>query len=667
MNRRSATKNLEMVNQNEHDDHFERSTITNSDVDENIERGNWSKKIEFVLSCLSYAVGLGNVWRFPYVCYRNGAGAFLIPFIIMLFVTGIPLVFMELSFGQYASAGIVSVWKAVPIFQGVGWAMFIVSLLIAIYYNMIIAYTLYYLFASFAKKLPWSECGSWSTSACSKSNIENCLKAENVWCNGTCIGASEVDNQNSNFCTNRSQQSSLISASDEFFHQNVLSISPGIHAVGEVKWELALCLLLSWVLVCICLAKGIKSSGKAVYFTAFFPYLVLSILLIRGLTLPGSVNGISYFLTPQWDKLGDLEVWRDAAVQIFFSLSPCWGGLITLASYNKFHNNCLKDAVLVSVLDCLTSIFAGLVIFSIVGYMAEELQEPIETVAREGAGLAFILYPELVTKLPISQLWSMLFFAMLVTLGIGTQIATVTTMTTTLSDYFPHVWRRGNRQSYLLVGISVFCYLIGLSFCTEGGMYVLQLFDNYAATYSLLVIGLVECLALAWVYGADNFLTDIECMLGKKPHCIWKLSWCFIAPLALLVILIFTFTNFKPTQYGSYLFPAWADWIGLGITLISILAIPFTAIVKIIMEHRISNGSVWQHVKDLSRPAGDWGPALKQHREMRMFPYSVSLKDSKLPLALLPPEYQEINPNPLPEIGYVPVVETLEDLQRNGS
>uniref|UniRef100_K1QL48 Sodium-and chloride-dependent glycine transporter 2 n=1 Tax=Magallana gigas TaxID=29159 RepID=K1QL48_MAGGI len=94
------------------------SNGSDSSGDENHERGNWSRKLDFVLSCLSYAVGLGNVWRFPYVCYRNGAGAFLIPFVIMLFITGIPLVFMELSLGQYASAGVVRVWRASPIFQG---------------------------------------------------------------------------------------------------------------------------------------------------------------------------------------------------------------------------------------------------------------------------------------------------------------------------------------------------------------------------------------------------------------------------------------------------------------------------------------------------------------------------------------------------------------------
>lgn len=109
--------------------------------------------------------------------------------------------------------------------------------------------------------------------------------------------------------------------------------------MGVPKWELALCLLLSWLIVIACLARGVQSAGKAVYFTALFPYLVLTILFIRGLTLEGSWVGLKYYFIPKWERLLVPKVWGDAAVQIFFSLNPCWGGLIALSSYNKFKNN----------------------------------------------------------------------------------------------------------------------------------------------------------------------------------------------------------------------------------------------------------------------------------------------------------------------------------------
>ncbi|CAG2201679.1 GLYT [Mytilus edulis] len=552
------------------------SNSSDSSEDENPERGNWGNKMEFVLSCLSYAVGLGNVWRFPYVCYRNGAGAFLIPFIIMLFITGIPLVFMELSLGQYCSSGIVTLWKASPIFQGVGWAMFVVSVLISVYYNMIIAYTLYFLFASFAKILPWSACGSWSTEVCNDGElfkIKACTKNGGEWCNGGCIANMTALNETyrmaiSPNCSNFTSE--IKSPSDEFFHEYVLGITDGVHEMGTIRWELP---------------KGIKSSGKAVYFTAFFPYVVLLILLVRGLTLEGSVDGIVYFLTPQWSQLSKAQVWADAAVQIFFSLSPCWGGLITLASYNKFRNNCFLDAIIVSVMDCVTSVFAGLVIFAIIGYMAHELNVKLDEVASEGAGLAFVVYPEVVTKLPISQLWSVLFFAMLITLGLGTQIATVTTVHTTLMDYWPHVFRvNQRRRMLLLVMIAVTCFLLGLAFCTQ-----------------VLMI----------------FLGDIELMLGKRPSNIWKYSWKFVAPTALLAILIFSWADFKSSKYDKYVFPLWADGLGFIITLSSIILIPAIAIYKVVCAKCTSGLGLVEVIKNLAKPADDWGPVSKEHRTER--------------------------------------------------
>lgn len=604
---------------------------SSSEGDENPDRGNWSRKMDFVLSCLSYAVGLGNVWRFPYVCYRNGAGAFLLPFTIMLFISGIPLVYLELSFGQFASEGVVTVWRASPFFQGVGWAMFIVSVLICIYYNMIIAYTLYYLFASFRAMLPWAQCGDWSSAACTndKSAVLNCTDHNGTWCSGMCMFNLTAD-QSVN-CTHLDP----ISPSDDYFHKVVLDITNGVHDMGSIKWELTLCLLLAWILVIICLAKGIKTSGKAVYFTAFFPYIVLSILLVRSLTLEGSVNGIIYYFKPQWEKLGEAKVWGDAAIQIFFSLSPCWGGLITLSSYNKFHNNCFLDAIIVSVMDCLTSIFAGLVIFSIIGYMAFELGKDVSEVAAEGAGLAFIVYPEATTKLPVSQLWSILFFLMLITLGMGTQISTAVTVHTTLLDQFPNLFRRNNKTKFLLlVGIATFCFIIGLVFCSQGGMYILQLFDNYAATYSLLVIGIVESLALSWVYGGDRFLKDIESMLGYRPRRIWVWSWRVIAPFSLMLIMLFTWIDFKPTKYADITFPLWADIVGVMISLTSIMAIPAVMIWKVTQHQRSYNGSIWSSIKFLCKADPDWGPAKKEHQaERRALDYlPVEQLESTVPL-----------------------------------
>ncbi|XP_009985813.1 PREDICTED: sodium- and chloride-dependent glycine transporter 2-like, partial [Tauraco erythrolophus] len=139
--------------------------------DENKARGNWSSKLDFILSMVGYAVGLGNVWRFPYLAFKNGGGAFLIPYLMMLALAGIPIFFLEVSLGQFASQGPVSVWKAIPALQGCGIAMLIISVLIAIYYNIILCYTLFYLFASFVPVLPWASCNNpWNTPDCKDKN-----------------------------------------------------------------------------------------------------------------------------------------------------------------------------------------------------------------------------------------------------------------------------------------------------------------------------------------------------------------------------------------------------------------------------------------------------------------------------------------------------------------
>ncbi|CAG2180817.1 unnamed protein product, partial [Oppiella nova] len=197
-------------------------------------------------------------------------------------------------------------------------------------------------------------------------------------------------------------------------------ISPGIDQLNGIKWDLALCLAISWIIVILCLLKGVKTSGKVVYFAATFPYVILISLLIAGVVQEGAWEGIKYFIVPQWDKLLEIKVWQAAAGQMFFSLSVAMGGLIMFSSYNDFRHNIFQDAMIVSVLDTITSIISGLVIFSVLGAMAHDLGPGVSVtdVVKSGPGLAFVTYPEALTRLPFPQVWSVLFFFMLFTLGL---------------------------------------------------------------------------------------------------------------------------------------------------------------------------------------------------------------------------------------------------------
>ncbi|CAK9291732.1 unnamed protein product [Gordionus sp. m RMFG-2023] len=258
---------------------FDSTAQTNDDY-----RGSrpaWNRQLDFIFSLIGYAVGVGNIWRFPNLCYRNGGGAFLIPYSLMLFACGIPLFFLEVSLGQFSNKGAIKVWDICPLFRGVGIGTLVITTICNVYYNLLIAFILFYLFSSFTSMLPWSQCNhKWNSPSC-------IVLKDQVHRNETMIGDL------------RSKSTSTF----EFWHYKVLNISEGLHHMGSINWKLAGYFILAWTIAYLCLIKGIKSTGKIVYFTATFPYVMLTILLIRSLLLPGAFNGILYFIRPNW-KLG---------------------------------------------------------------------------------------------------------------------------------------------------------------------------------------------------------------------------------------------------------------------------------------------------------------------------------------------------------------------------
>merc|ERR1712088_1111925 len=242
-----------------------------------------------------------------------------------------------------------------------------------------------------------------------------------------------------------------------------------------------------------------------VTFLIAYVVCLLVILLIRGATLDGAYEGILFYVYPTAEKLEGLKkinVWSAAATQIFYSLGPSFGGLITLASYNKFSNNCHRDAMLIAFANCGTSIFAGFVIFSIIGFMAKHAALPVGEVIKGGTGLAFIAYPEAVTQMPVPQLWSFLFFFMLITLGLDSQFTMTETITTAVMDQYPHL---REHKGKVVIGASVIGFLMGLTMCTNGGVFMFELINWYSASFGLLVCAITEVILVMWVYGHQRF------------------------------------------------------------------------------------------------------------------------------------------------------------------
>ncbi|XP_035210687.1 sodium- and chloride-dependent glycine transporter 1-like [Stegodyphus dumicola] len=602
------------------------STISNSSIDDSENgRGTWSRQLDFFLSCVGYAVGLGNIWRFPYLCYRSGGGAFLIPYLLFLMICGIPLCFLEMSFGQFASLGPIAIWKISPLFKGLGYGMVLISGIVCIYYNVIIAWTLYYIYQSY--HVSWATCGNWW-------NTPNCVDqfSENIFNASNSSVTNDVTEEFVNWTDSASRETSSIAvtsngnkttSSEEFWLYNVLNQSSGIDSMGEIQWPLALTLFIAWVLVFLCLQKGVKSSGKVVYVSATFPYVVLVCLLIRGLTLPGAMKGIAFYLTPRWELLMSFRVWGDAATQIFYSVGAAWGAILTMSSYNRFSNNVYRDAMLIPLINCGTSIFAGFVVFSIIGFMAYETGKTIEEVVSQGPGLAFVVYPEAVSRLPFSPIWAFLFFFMLFAIGLDSQFGMFETAISAFVDEFPSVLQK--RKTLFTAVLCFIMFLLGLPCVTEGGMYVLQLMDWYSATFSLMIISLLETVSICWIYGVDRFMQDICLMIKRVPPTWWKLCWCFITPGTIVSLLIFIVINHEAVSYGNYQYPQWSIALGWMIAMCSIAPIPVVAIAQILK----AEGTFKERLISCLRPAPEWGPALEEHRIL--YKKSLSLVSSRFP------------------------------------
>ncbi|KYN27971.1 Orphan sodium- and chloride-dependent neurotransmitter transporter NTT4 [Trachymyrmex cornetzi] len=611
-------------------------------------RAAWSGKMQFFLSIIGYSVGLGNIWRFPYLCQQNGggrsrevhgwlstpksyrlataqiefpitrlsyictcvyvSGAFLIPFFVMLILEGVPLFLIELGLGQRMRQGALGVWNTIhPWLGGIGIASCIVTFFVALYYNVIITWCVYYLFNSveaitikFGESLPWAKCP-----VLDGKPVEECVKS---------------------------------SETAYFWYRTTLDAAPSIEDGQGLKWWIVLCLLLSWVVVFFIVMKGIQSSGKVVYFTSMFPYLVLTIFFIRGITLKGASAGLAHMYTPKVEKLLEPTVWLDAATQVFYSFGLAFGSLIAFGSYNTPDNHCVRDVILVSVCNAFTAIYASVVIFAILGFKAMSNVDKCVVSARdtliqnglvpnstsfsledyelfmstsynssmnftmkscslskeldnaaEGTGLAFIIFTQAIVELPGAPFWSCIFFMMLLALGLGSQIGLLEGMLCVIFEI--DLFKRIKKQ-YMTGVVCVVCFFVGLIFCTGAGEYWLKMFDSFAGTIGLVIVALMEMISVIFVYGHEKFTKDIEEMTGYKPGAYWQVTWRFLAPIIMLCILVFSIISMfiKKPQYSAWnaatgeteptSYPGWVLGIAVIIILAGIAPIPIVFLLR---------------------------------------------------------------------------------------
>jgi len=363
-----------------------------------------------------------------------------------------------------------------------------------------------------------------------------------------------------------------VSPSEDYFNRVALGVTNNYEGdqytwtdFGSMKWELVGCLGLSWVLVIASLWNGVSSLGKVSYVITLAPYFILTALLAYAAQRPGAVDGMEALVSPDWAAFKNYDIWSTAASQIFFSLSVGYGGQLVLSSYNQFHNNCNRDAFIVGICNSLTSLFAGVVIFAILGNLAGGAA--IETVVTQSIGLAFIAIPEATITMDIPPLWSFLFFFMMINLALSSICSGVQTFMAFVLDEKPD-WTI-HRRKILIVSALIY-FLLALPMCTRGGIHLFKVFDSRCSS-SLLILSFIEIIMIAWVYGCQRFLDNISEMfhLPAVLQVYWKIMWMFVSPLVLAAVVILKWVQYKdmvfetgPRDQDKYVYPEAVQVLG---------------------------------------------------------------------------------------------------------
>ncbi|MCK4809987.1 MAG: sodium-dependent transporter [Candidatus Omnitrophica bacterium] len=466
-------------------------------------RPQWRTHIGFLLAAIGSAIGLGNIWRFPYLCYKNGGGAFLIPYFIALFVVGLPLMILEIGLGHKMRgsapatfAGISKRWEWLG-----WWQVIFVMFGVMFYYSVIISWCVNYFAFSF----------------------------NSAWTNDP----------------------------NNFFFKEFLMVSESPFKIGNLRtpivFSLVIVWFLNWVIVFKGVQKGVERANKV-----FMPllFLLTAIIVFWSIRLPGAKEGILVYLRPDFSRLKDIKVWIDAFGQIFFTLSVAFGIMIAYASYLPKRSQIVRDSFIIAVSNCFFSLFAGFGVFSVLGYMAHTTSAGVKDIVSQSIGLAFVVYPKAISMLPyFSSLFGIIFFGTLVIAGLSSAISIMEAFTSAIIDKFHY-----SRKIVVSV-ISILGFLGSLIFATQAGLLWLDIVDHFLMQYGLIIAAIFECILIGWIYKTKALRNHINHYSTWQIKRWWDVSIKFIIPLILLVLLISSLRAEFLKPYGGY---PWLSIILIG-------------------------------------------------------------------------------------------------------
>jgi NSS family neurotransmitter:Na+ symporter len=459
-------------------------------------RGAFSSRKVFIFAAIGSAVGLGNIWRFPYVAYENGGGAFIIPYLVALLAAGIPFLFLDYALGhRNRGSAPLSFARLRRRSEGLGWWQVGICFMIAVYYAAVIAWAVRYTFFSIDK--------AWGDDP------------------------------------------------EGFFFGNFLQAGePGVQA--DLVPGVLVQLLIVWLAVIAIMVAGVQK-GIGATSIVFIPVLFVAfgILVVQALFLDGAAQGLDALFTPNWEALTEPGVWGAAFGQIFFSLSIGFGIMITYSSYVHRDTDMTGSGAVVGFANSSFELLAGIGVFAALGFMAQASGDPVNEVASDGIGLAFIAFPTIISEAPAGALIGVLFFASLVIAGLTSLVSVIEVVISAVRDKF-EMTRVG-----AALAVSVPCTVISLIFfSTTSGIYVLDIVDHFINQFGILLVAVVSMLVISWGFRALPMLADHLNHNGSiHIGTWWRVLISIVAPVALAYILLDGLITDLDKPYEGY--PQW--------------------------------------------------------------------------------------------------------------
>ena len=459
-------------------------------------RSTWGSSMTFILAAVGSAVGLGNAWRFPNLAAKHGGGAFLLVYLVAMLVIGIPLLMMEISIGRKMRAGAPGALRGLnKKFEPIGWAATSNAFVIVTYYAVVFAWVIMMVVYSFKF-----------------------------------IGMTG----------NNEAASSLWST--------LIKTTGTINGFGTVSIPVVICLLVAWGLIYYCIRNGTKSVGKIIKYLVFLPVICLGIMAIKGITMPGAMDGLAHFFIPDFSALSDPMIWVDAIGQVFYSMSVMMAIMIAYGSFLNDDSNIARDGLIIAFSDLAVSLLSGIVMFTTM--YGTGLQDVLAQ--KSGPGLAFGVYPTAIVNLSgsgiFNAIFAFIFYFCLCTLAIDSAFSLVEGISTAFSDKF------GTDKKKTTITICIIAGVISLVYTTGAGLAVLDIVDNWCNSFTLILIGVIETIAIGWFFNTQKVVNEINrnTKKFKMPKVWFNLAVKVIAPVSLSILFIWNIIDLFINKGGIY-------------------------------------------------------------------------------------------------------------------